>query len=190
MVGRKRRSRKGGIRGRSRRAGSRLQTDLMVDGTIGCKKVKVPGVSIRSFTANPKIQRWVRVLAVLSGPGAAFNITPETVATQDFLDYGVTAPRYTKVRFVRVRAWAESAPDPAAFASGISITEQATNYTVQEQPAQGSSLAAVGMVGSLNTRQALHGVMDDVNIWSVVANPSLTAEQTVRFTVDSYVEFT
>jgi len=140
---------------------SRTEARVLADGfiIIGTKRITVPGTRIPTHTQNPKVSRWLRLEAVLTASSPSFTVSYLQLAQQDQADYSSPGVRFTTIRCLRARCWLETAaPSGTTGAVELLIQDPSSSVVFRSKSVGTDRYAAVGMIFSLEIRQALQSV--------------------------------
>jgi hypothetical protein len=160
---------------------------LLVVGTL---RMTCPR-EIPVWTENPKVQRWIRARFSITSTQTLYTITAVAVSNSDSSGYlGATTPRYSKVRLLACRAWAETPPltiTQDSFALTGSDAVSGVYFTDRGVP--GQSYPSVAFRFCLATRQVNYSVGDTTPIANFNLDAPVPAGGAISLTVDTLVEF-
>jgi len=149
------------------------------------------GQRIPVHTTNPKVQRVVRIQSTFTNASPTYSITPSVLRIQDATDYtGTSTARYAFVRVLSARLYVDS---PAASltvpAYGAALVDSANGVQFTDRPVGGSTLATVGMMYCLQTRQSQFPTTSVTLIGTATTDGIVAVGNTISFTLDVLVEF-
>lgn len=189
------------VRGKPRQGGA------LTLGDYNTKPIHVPGTGPPARNVVPMIQKTVRLMGSFSagsGTPYIFIITPINVAAGDSADYGTAGPRYSQVRFERVKSWVSSGQrsDPGVAATGV-LTPQSVLLTtgngvsdylqLQDQYSSGSDFASLGMKFDVQTAASWISTTATTQIvtLTILADPGLPVAVNIygNWTMDVTVGF-
>jgi hypothetical protein len=166
------------MRRRSRRATRARVTDDELNAALASRRLVVGGMMVMPYTARPVIRRFVRDnITLVNTTPLAFR--PLDVAALDQTEYGVSAVRYTTVKFIRARAYNTNST------SGIILNETASGFQVSSEVAVGASIPAVGIGFSLATRQIPYATTATTSVFAIALESAVSS----NLVIDIFVEF-
>jgi hypothetical protein len=154
------------------------------------KSWATPGFKIPQRIFNPSIMKVVRLTGVLTNSASAFSFTYVDLSAQDSADYAVSGERYTTLRVQKCRAYLESYPTTSTTSAiGCILTETNSAFSVQDRPVIGSSVAAVGMLFSLQVREGIVAVTSTITIATLESDLVIPSGSNCRYTIDVWCQF-
>lgn len=177
------------VRRRNTRAISRAAVVSMMLESTGVKRLPVFTGSITQLNYNNKVQRWIRLSAILTTATPTAIVTPSVLAIADFQQYNVSAIRYNTVRPMRFRCWLESPAIASGTTFGVVVTDTYSLGRFTDRAVVGSTLAGVAYRYPQTVAQTIYATSVTTTLTSVACDVAIPAATNIFVTYDVFVEF-
>jgi hypothetical protein len=155
-------------------------------------RIKVSGADIPQYIPAPPVMRVVRYKIVLTSGSPSASITYNQLAIQDAINYtGGSTLRYSFMRVINVKAWAESPNSLGVSQSpyGLVLFDNFTNFSVQDRAITGSKVSAVGFTYPFYVRSVIIPTTSPSVTCNITCDQTIAASTNFAVTVDSLCEF-